>query len=228
MTNTEKFASNLIKLREENNMTQEQFAKKIGITRQSLSLYEKAERTINIDVLTTITKKFDVSADYLLGLSEVKSVDNDIKVACKYTKLTETSLYNLERINCVPNIKEFRKYSLTDILNRILENINFFILVGEATQYSSHIYRQSLSKYLTPTKESSEEERNECRDELITTLQKYNEFNNDKRHLIVGKEYSAVLKMRVRDSFDKILNELTTQAEQEAEKEIERIKAETE
>ena len=102
------------------------------------------------------------------------------------------------------------------------------MLVGEAAQYSSHVYKQLLSEQLTPIKESCEEERNEYRDNLIATLQKYNEFNNEKRHLIVGKEYSAVLKMRIRDSFDKILNEITTQAEQEAEKEIERIKAKTE
>lgn len=163
----------------------------------------------------------------MLCLSEVESTNSDIKSVCEYTKLTEKSLYNLERINCVPNIKEFRKYSSTETLNKIIENINFFMVVGEAAQYSSHIYKQLLSEYLAPTKESCEEERDECHTKLLDSLSKYNELNNDKRHLIVGKEYSAVLKMRIRDSFDKILNDLTIQAEQEAQKDIERLKIET-
>lgn len=216
------------KARTAKNMTQEDLAVAIGTSRQIINYYEAGSRQPKLDDIINISKHLGISSDYLLCLSEVESTNNDIKAVCKYTKLTETSLYNLERINCVPNIKEFRKYSLTDILNRILENINFFMLVGEAAQYSSHVYKQLLSEQLTPIKESCEEERNEYRDNLIATLQKYNEFNNEKRHLIVGKEYSAVLKMRIRDSFDKILNEITTQAEQEAEKEIERIKAKTE
>jgi len=220
------------KVRTAKKMTQKDLAEAIGTSRQIINYYEAGSRQPKLDDIINISKHLGISSDYLLCLSEVESTNNDIKAVCEYTKLTETSLYNLECINFVPKTnlynKEIRKYSLTDILNRILENINFFMLVRETAQYSSHIYRQSLSKYLTPTKESSVEERNVCRDELITTLQKYNEFNNNKRHLIVGKEYSAVLKMRIRDSFDKILNEITTQAEQEAQKEIERIKAETE
>ena len=136
MTNTEKFASNLIKLREENNMTQEQFAKKIGITRQSLSLYEKAERTINIDVLTTITKKFDVSADYLLGLSEVRSVDSNIKVACEVTGLSEKSIDNIKN-GCFPSEEVYNKELVFIMLNSLLSSAEILDIIAAMCDISS-------------------------------------------------------------------------------------------
>ena len=113
------------KARTAKNMTQEDLAVAIGTSRQIINYYEAGSRQPKLDDIINISKHLGISSDYLLCLSEVESTNNDIKAVCKYTKLTETSLYNLERINCVPNIKEFRKYSLTDILNRILENINF-------------------------------------------------------------------------------------------------------
>ena len=43
------FSKRLIQLREQRGITQQELADKLKITRQSLSLYEKAERTINIE-----------------------------------------------------------------------------------------------------------------------------------------------------------------------------------
>ena len=62
-TAKEILAERLIELRESNNLTQQELADKLGITRQSLSLYERAERTINIDVLMEISRCFNVSTD---------------------------------------------------------------------------------------------------------------------------------------------------------------------
>ena len=92
MKNAEIFAQRLIELREQNGISQQQLADSLNITRQSLSLYEKAERTINIDLLVKIANYFNVSADYLLGLSSVSKVDLELKAICDYTGLTEQSV----------------------------------------------------------------------------------------------------------------------------------------
>lgn len=91
----EVFAQRLIQLREDNNITQQALADDLEITRQSLSLYEKADRTINIDLLYKIAKYFDVSADYLLGLTDNKTLDITVKAICEYTGLSEEAVESL-------------------------------------------------------------------------------------------------------------------------------------
>ena len=68
------FSKRLIQLREQRGITQQELADKLKITRQSLSLYEKAERTINIELLARIADFFNVSTDYLLGMDETSTI----------------------------------------------------------------------------------------------------------------------------------------------------------
>ena len=91
------FAKRLIALREQNNITQQQLAEKLNISRQSLSLYEKAERTINIELLAQIADIFSVSTDYLLGRSDTASMNEDLQTACNVTGLSENSIKMLSK-----------------------------------------------------------------------------------------------------------------------------------
>lgn len=97
-TAKELLAARLIELREQNNLTQQDLADKLHITRQSLSLYERAERTINIDLLLEISRFFNVSSDYLLGISEIVSPDDDIHTAVNNLGLTQKSAENIKAI----------------------------------------------------------------------------------------------------------------------------------
>ena len=76
---TDKLSSVL--LREGRGETQDQLAKAVGITRQSLSRYETNEHTPNIELIYNIAKHYEVSADYLLGLSDVKPYTMSYKPA---------------------------------------------------------------------------------------------------------------------------------------------------
>ena len=62
-------------LRKEKNLTQDALAKKIGCSRKAIIRYEKNQSLIETYTLIKYALFFDVSADYLLGLSEEK---NDI------------------------------------------------------------------------------------------------------------------------------------------------------
>lgn len=66
-------------LREEKNISQLELAKKLNLTQQSISLYEKEEREPSIDVLKNIANFFNVSLDYLLGKSDIRNYDEDEK-----------------------------------------------------------------------------------------------------------------------------------------------------
>lgn len=86
------FAKRLLDLRERRDITQQQLADEIGVTRQSLSLYEAGERTINIELLERICKYFQVSADYLIGLSDASSLDIEMQNMSRALGLDEEAI----------------------------------------------------------------------------------------------------------------------------------------
>ncbi|MGM0864518.1 MAG: helix-turn-helix domain-containing protein [Bacillota bacterium] len=69
--------SNIKKLRERENISQKDFAPKIGVSNVVLSRYEKDERKPDYDMLKKIADYFDVSIDYLLGRDEKGKAKED-------------------------------------------------------------------------------------------------------------------------------------------------------
>ena len=66
----------LKQLRKEHYLSQEELGQILGVSKVSVSGYEKGMRVPSMDVLITMIKLFDVSADYLLG-REVNAVCED-------------------------------------------------------------------------------------------------------------------------------------------------------
>ena len=64
--------SRIKQLREKRGLIQEILASELGITQQMLSKYERYITFIKVDILKRIAVYFNVTTDYLLGLSEVK------------------------------------------------------------------------------------------------------------------------------------------------------------
>lgn len=64
--------SRIKELRENRRLIQAILASELNITQQSLSKYERDITTIKIDILKKIAKYFNVTTDYLLGVSDVK------------------------------------------------------------------------------------------------------------------------------------------------------------
>lgn len=58
-------------IRKEKNKSQEQIAKQLGIKQQQYSRYETGKRKLNAEQLITICKYLNISADYLLGLTQI-------------------------------------------------------------------------------------------------------------------------------------------------------------
>ena len=64
--------SRIKQLREKRGLIQERLAAELGITQQMLSKYERDVTFIKVDVLKKIAEYFNVTTDYLLGVSDVK------------------------------------------------------------------------------------------------------------------------------------------------------------
>lgn len=122
------FAERLIKLREKFGLTQQQLADELKITRQSLSLYEKSERTINIELFADIAIFFNVSADYLLGRTETKTLNEDIQGTCKVTGLSEEAVkvLNDEVKHISDNPENGESRHCLEIISELIANYNLW------------------------------------------------------------------------------------------------------
>ena len=59
-------------LRKESDLTQEALSKLIGTTQQAISKMENGSYAIPSDLLIELAKFFNVTADYIIGLSDIK------------------------------------------------------------------------------------------------------------------------------------------------------------
>ncbi|MGE7621738.1 helix-turn-helix domain-containing protein [Viridibacillus sp. NPDC096237] len=69
----ESLGSRIKKLREQQNISQKDFAKKLNVSNVVLSRYESDERKPDYETLQLIADYFEVTTDYLLGRSEIKN-----------------------------------------------------------------------------------------------------------------------------------------------------------
>lgn len=67
---TNKFSSTLKLLRNKRNITLELLGTELGVSKQSVNRWELGQREPNIDTLIALANYFDVSLDYLVGLSD--------------------------------------------------------------------------------------------------------------------------------------------------------------
>lgn len=73
------FGNILKRIRKENNLTQEELAKKINTSRSNIANYENDKNMPSIDILEKLSKIFGCSIDYLLG----KTAENSISISDK-------------------------------------------------------------------------------------------------------------------------------------------------
>lgn len=67
------FGSRLKNLRVQNKLTQGELARKIGVTKSVISAYENGLRLPSYVTLVSISKAFNVTTDFLLGIENTDS-----------------------------------------------------------------------------------------------------------------------------------------------------------
>ena len=129
------FSSRIRKLRE-GKLNQGEFADSVGVSRGAMSYYEQESRTPDIGVLRTICEKYNVSADYLLGL--MADENHAVSDACKVTGLSPEAVKTLKTFVRIieqsdepskvfdDNGDDTRRFgafsSVAELLNLLLEN----------------------------------------------------------------------------------------------------------
>ena len=64
------FGDKIKVLRQEKGLTQKQLAEKLELTKSTISAYEQSVKYPSVEVLIKLCSLFNVSSDYLLGLSD--------------------------------------------------------------------------------------------------------------------------------------------------------------
>lgn len=131
-----KASQRFIEIRTNAGKTQEQLAEELGVNSQTIKNYEKAGSPnaqstssnsrvnaiagMKIETLYKLAKLFNVSADYLLGLSDIPTPDLDMQNAMRYTGLSQSAI---DEIKSLQNPLIHKRQG--EILNWILSNMHF-------------------------------------------------------------------------------------------------------
>lgn len=130
------FAVRLRGCMEKQGITQSELAKEIGKTRQAVNFYTLGETVPDADALILISRRLGVSADYLLGLSDVAALDTNIQDIHKLTGLSEKSIKGLIAL------RDNGLGHINTVFNSMLENNIFFT---EAWKIAEYIKYRALS-----------------------------------------------------------------------------------
>lgn len=107
----------LKQLRQEKKITQSELSKALNVAKTTIASYEQGINEPGLSMLVKISQYFDVTTDYLIGLSEGRSVDNQ--------EISQKIGINDEAIN---TLRQLKKLSLINVHNRSqMENVNALI-----------------------------------------------------------------------------------------------------
>ena len=94
------FGGRIQELREDRGLTQQELAKILGVRREVVAKWETGLQDIKTYYTIKLAQFFNVTTDYLLGVSDVKVSDTsepELKAICNYTGLSE------QAVECIKN-----------------------------------------------------------------------------------------------------------------------------
>lgn len=143
------FSKRLSELMKERHITQDALATALGVKRQTVSLYKSGQSMPDAEQLKNIAKFFDVSSDWLLGLSEAKELSGELSQVCNYVGLNSEAVRTLKEL-CEHKSDQF-------VLNFILKNEMFLAnMIGYLSASAWENVNQEILAYRSPRKEEVE------------------------------------------------------------------------
>ncbi len=103
LNNTKQFGMNLKILRKQMGVTQQRMANTLNTSRSCISNYESGNRQPDNETIRHIADYFDVSVDYLLGRSTIKTViKNDEDMFDIQKAISRVNLCDKLDVRCAP------------------------------------------------------------------------------------------------------------------------------
>lgn len=98
MSRNEILAERLAAARKESGYTQDEIADFLKCSRVTVTNYENGRRSPDYDNLVLLAEKYNVTTDYLLGVTTAETTDKDLRYVCDYTGLTDKAVNTLHSI----------------------------------------------------------------------------------------------------------------------------------
>lgn len=127
-----------------------EFATGIEIANSSISEYKTASVEPKIIALAKFSKQLNVSADYLLGLTNIKTTDKRKKAICEFTGMDEASISQLNTLK-----RTGHQFEL-DILSRLINEGHLPKLLTQLKNMMVYSYMSVIVQDKDSTVEESE------------------------------------------------------------------------
>ncbi|WP_285005011.1 helix-turn-helix domain-containing protein [Lactococcus garvieae] len=96
---SENFRDNIVRLRKERGMTQQELADDLEINKQQLSEYERGKRTPNFEVLDRIASYFQASPVQLFGTEQERQLEISAQNIDDYDKKAANIILAMQKLN---------------------------------------------------------------------------------------------------------------------------------
>lgn len=170
---SENFMNNLVRLRKQKNLTQQELADVLKVNKQQLSEFERGRRTPNFEVLDKIAEYFQASPNQLFGTSQEIELENAVMQSDGYSEKTQNILKSIKQI--------------TDFFND--EGNQDFIYQVESLVNPQPMYNQDGEALYYAIKDG-------IVDETKTYPMSYTQSYRDEMEFIQAFEKSALTKLR--------------------------------
>lgn len=184
-TEKEIFPTRLREVMQEQSVNQKTLAKGIGVRPQTVSLYTTGQSAPDVKTLKKISDFFNISSDYLLGISTAKSRISDMGPVCAFTGLSE------EAVSAILKIKECKTVSVLDGLLRNATTIFLFAKMRRLALLKIDRVRSHRSQIKDLTDEKL----------IFEDLDEYTRYTED----------IDITKFRLSNDFQKIVDDVSDQ-----------------
>ena len=108
---------------DETELPRQAIADEMGCDVSTVTKHYNGTRNLTIDFIAMYARYFNVSSDYLLGLSEVRTVSPDTAMICRVTGLDDKAVRTLGEINEPTNFESPKEIIKT--LNYLIGELNY-------------------------------------------------------------------------------------------------------
>jgi len=152
-------------------LSQAKFAEKLGLSRPVIGFYENGERIPDILTLKKIAETYNVSADWLLGLSDIKTGNADDMAIEKSIGLSEDAIKTLNRLKSTEK-KLKDGYYLDALPSDNWEEVRMIPSIVDLRERSEHIIKM-LNLLLSTQRSSNEHSKETHAEYILHMLYKY-------------------------------------------------------
>lgn len=195
------FNNQLKTLRQEYNLSQQELADKIGISKSSINMYERGEREPGIETVKRIADFFNVDVDYLFGVSDIKK-----RREFKVTRTNKSIAHNIRHHREQANLSQKEFADLLGIDETVVADLES----SKSTLKKDMLYKICDVLHLIPSNIMPRDDE---------------EFTEDEEYLLSRREKNSPDELKLTEREKKLIYLLRQIPEQNQEMAFEMVRA---